>query len=173
MKKVDSYARQYIGQGDPELEYNKNVEWMKEPSAWIFYPASVAATFGATYLLGAVSVPMALAITNAIHGIFTFFFLHWIKGSPDFYDQGTFNGLTLWEQIDGGEPFTFTKKYLTLVPTVLLLLTLVYSDYEPAYLAWNMPIWLFIIFPKVPMMHRVRILGINSTPGIDDDKKTE
>jgi hypothetical protein len=31
------------------------------------------------------------------------------QGSPDEFSQGEFNGLTLWEQLDGGEAWTSTK----------------------------------------------------------------
>ncbi len=44
---------------------------------------------------------------------------HWIKGCPDDSTQGEYNGLTLYEQIDAGVPWTRTKKFLILVPTLL------------------------------------------------------
>lgn len=49
----------------------------------------------------------------------TFIYLHWIKGSPDELGQGEYNALTMYEQIDAGIPWTRTKKFLMLVPTVL------------------------------------------------------
>jgi hypothetical protein len=45
--------------------------------------------------------------------------LHWVKGAPDDSTQGVYNGLTLYEQIDGGVPWTDTKKFLILIPTIL------------------------------------------------------
>jgi hypothetical protein len=50
--------------------------------------------------------------------IFLYVF-HWLKGSPDEFSQGEYNGLTLWEQIDGGIPWTQAKKVFFLVPTIL------------------------------------------------------
>eukprot|EP00619_Florenciella_sp_RCC1007_P010213 CAMPEP_0205908238 /NCGR_PEP_ID=MMETSP1325-20131115/3072_1 /ASSEMBLY_ACC=CAM_ASM_000708 /TAXON_ID=236786 /ORGANISM="Florenciella sp., Strain RCC1007" /LENGTH=118 /DNA_ID=CAMNT_0053274409 /DNA_START=30 /DNA_END=386 /DNA_ORIENTATION=- len=107
-------------------------------------------------------------MTSVIHFVLTFSALHWIKGSPDFYDQGTFNGLTAWEQLDGGEHYTFTKKFLMLVPTVLTLLTLYNAEYSRDALMINIPLWLLLMIAKMPSMHRVRVLRVNSTPGIDD-----
>lgn len=49
----------------------------------------------------------------------TFYFFHWTKGSPDEFSQGEWNGLTFWEQLDAGVPWTTTKKFLMIVPTVL------------------------------------------------------
>lgn len=48
-----------------------------------------------------------------------FLLFHWVKGSPDTFSQGEFNGLTLWEQLDNGTPWTRTKKVFFLVPTML------------------------------------------------------
>lgn len=49
----------------------------------------------------------------------TFYFFHWTKGSPDDMTQGEWNGLTFWEQLEAGVPWTKTKKFLMVVPTVL------------------------------------------------------
>jgi len=41
-------------------------------------------------------------------------------------------------------------------------------------MAINIPIWVVVVSGKFPAMYRVRIFGINSTPGIDDeDDKTK
>jgi len=52
----------------------------------------------------------------------TFVAFHWVKGAP-FIDAGLEDGkydkLTLWEQIDYGVQYTSTRKFLWLVPLVL------------------------------------------------------
>jgi len=175
MHKVDSYAKSFIGvatnDGTPEPEFNKNVEWMKEPSAWVFYPLALATAVVIMNVVTPWSLATCLGIVHLLHGIVTFALLHWVKGSPDFYDQGNFNGLTFWEQVDAGEPWTATKKYLMLVPTVLLLATLLASNYSRQYLIIHVPVWVALMIGKLPQMQGVRILGINSTPGIDDERK--
>lgn len=46
--------------------------------------------------------------------------LHTLKGAPWLtIDQGESRRLTHWEQIDYGQQFTATKKFLTVVPIVL------------------------------------------------------
>lgn len=53
------------------------------------------------------------------------------------------------------------------------LIPLVASDYHPRYLAVNLPVCFILLLAKSPLMHRVRILHINATPGIDDHVKAE
>ena len=44
------------------------------------------------------------------------------------------------------------------------------SNYDFKYLAINAPVYVILgILPKIPEMHRVRLFGINSTIGIDDE----
>jgi hypothetical protein len=51
----------------------------------------------------------------------TFYAFHWALGSPDstFQFQGQWDGQTFWEQLDEGAPWTNTKKFLFVVPTIL------------------------------------------------------
>jgi hypothetical protein len=93
--------------------------------------------------------------------------LHWVKGCPDESTQGEYNGLTLYEQIDAGVPWTATKKFLILVPSLLCLVACFTADYKPFYIVVNCGIMFISVIAKMPQMHRVRILGINSTVGID------
>jgi len=98
-----------------------------------------------------------------------FYLFHWIKGSPDNFSQGEFNGLTLWEQIDDGIPWTKTKKLFFLIHTVLVFAASYVTDYDLNYLAMNGPVYILLgIIPKIPEMHRVRVFGWNKTTGIDD-----
>ncbi|KVI04009.1 ORMDL-like protein [Cynara cardunculus var. scolymus] len=49
----------------------------------------------------------------------TYHFFHWKKGTPFADDQGIYNRLTWWEQIDSGKQLTCNRKFLTVVPVVL------------------------------------------------------
>ncbi|KAE9445758.1 hypothetical protein C3L33_22344, partial [Rhododendron williamsianum] len=49
----------------------------------------------------------------------TYHFFHWKKGTPFPDDQGIYNALTWWEQIDHGKQLTRNRKFLTVVPVVL------------------------------------------------------
>ena len=111
----------------------------------------------------------SLAVTSWAHAFVTFFLLHWAKGSPDTHTQGVFDGLTVWEQIDGGRTWSPTKKIFLFVPTLVLLLQLNAASFDRSALALNLPIYaLFCVLPKLPFMHGVRLFGVNRTVGIDD-----
>ncbi|CAM9788081.1 unnamed protein product [Discosporangium mesarthrocarpum] len=55
---------------------------------------------------------------------------------------------------------------------VRCLIPSVATDYDPTFLAINVPVCLILLVAKLPAMHRVRILSINATPGIDDRVKS-
>lgn len=49
----------------------------------------------------------------------TFYLFHWVKGSPFAEDQGLYDKLTWWEQMDGGQQHTMNRKFMLLVPVLL------------------------------------------------------
>jgi hypothetical protein len=57
--------------------------------------------------------------THVVHTLITFYLFHWNKGSPIQEDQGRYDMLTFWEQIDGGLQYTFNRKVLTLMPIIM------------------------------------------------------
>eukprot|EP01041_Mallomonas_annulata_P000317 gene317-576_t len=146
---------------------NKNVEWMNSPFTSVSYVLSILTCWGILHISQFFSPADCWTYTNIIHGAITFILLHWIKGCPDDSTQGIFNGDTVYEQMDGGIPWTRNKKFLMLIPTLLTWMACHAANYEPAYLLVNLSIFFVIIIAKIPSMHHVRIFGINSTPGID------
>lgn len=90
-----------------------------------------------------------------------------MKGCPDEFTQGEYNGLTLYEQIDAGIAWTSIKKFMILVPTLLALIACHFAEYEKVFVIVNISAFIICLIPKLPMMYRVRVFGINSTPGID------
>jgi len=99
----------------PQL--NANVEWANGAAFWTFYVSIVFASW--LCLSCVVRVGMAWTYVNIIHNAVTFYLLHWKKGSPVYYDQGKYDHLTFWEQIDGGSQFTDTKKFFTIIPVAI------------------------------------------------------
>lgn len=152
--------------GEYDLYKNKNVEWMTGTGTKACYLMFVALFWGILHL--SQSLPHdCWTVTNVFHGVATFIMFHWIKGCPDDSTQGEYNGLTLYEQIDAGIPWTDTKIFLMAVPAFLCLIACRDKDYEPVAVIVNMGIFSICIIAKIPEMHRVRIFGINATPGID------
>jgi hypothetical protein len=62
-----------------------------------------------------------ISVTCLIEYLFqiTYHFFHWKKGTPFADDQGMYNTLTWWEQMDNGKQLTRNRKFLTAVPVVL------------------------------------------------------
>jgi hypothetical protein len=59
---------------------------------------------------------LAWTYVHLLHGAVTYPLLHWNKGSPVQLDQGRYDGLTFWEQLDDGVQHTATRKFFTAVP---------------------------------------------------------
>lgn len=84
-----------------------------------------------------------------------------VQGSPIDADQGKYDRLTFWEQLDDGVQYTGTRKFFTAVPVVLLLLATHGTDYQRQPLGVNLGVALTVLVSKVPALHKVRIFGIN------------
>jgi hypothetical protein len=41
------------------------------------------------------------------------------------------------------------------------------AEYKPIFVVVNSAMFLVVIIAKIPEMHRVRLFGINATPGFD------
>jgi len=76
--------------------------------------------------------------------------------------QGKYDNLTFWEQLDDGLQYSTTRKFLTAVPVVLFLLASHSTEYARQPLALNLIAVLVMVIAKLPVMDRVRILGMNS-----------
>ncbi|KAF3624282.1 putative pre-mRNA-processing factor 6-like [Capsicum annuum] len=87
---------------------------------------------------------------------------HWKKGTPFADDQGIYNRLTWWEQIDSGKQLTRNRKFLTVVPVVLYLIASHTTDYQHPMLFFNTIAVFILVVAKFPHMHKVRIFGINA-----------
>ncbi|BDA45306.1 ORM1-like protein 3 [Coccomyxa sp. Obi] len=138
---------------------NKNVEWLSAPGAWTF----IMALIGLGWLILSLFMDSGLAWTyvHLLHGVITYYLLHWNKGSPVQMDQGKYDNLTFWEQLDDGVQNTNTRKFLTIVPVALFLLATHGTDYRRQPLGLNLIVLLVLVIAKFPAMHKVRIFGIN------------
>ena len=165
-----------------ELSRNRNTDWILSSGKkktvrsgvlfWIYIFFIIFFQFTVMLLpLGIVSFESSFTITNIAHGILTIIFLHWIKGSPNFYEQGELNAMTLWEQLTTSPDMTrsFIKKVLVIVPTILCYIACHFANYDKTLSAINLVVWAICVIAKLDGMTGVRIFGINRTIGIDDD----
>lgn len=85
-----------------------------------------------------------------------------ITGTP-FGDsnQGEYDGLTLWEQMDEGVQFTPSKKFLTALPIGMFLISTHYTHYDATLFLVNFLPLVIVLIAKLPALYRVRFFGIN------------
>lgn len=174
-----SYSGQFGRGGDAndgdllpfELSRNRNTEWITHGGNGLLFTYIVVLGIFEFVSMSYLPFTLSWTATNVMHGFLTFVYLHWIKGSPNFYDQNEMSGMTVWEQLDGAEPaYTPKKRVAMVIPSVLCYLACHFVDYDLTYTAYNVACWLVLcIIPKMPFMHGVRLLGINRTAGIDDE----
>lgn len=81
---------------------------------------------------------------------------HHVTGTPFDSNAGAYDQLTLWEQIDEGAQYTPAKKWLTSVPIGVFLVSTHYTRYNLALFALNFTVTLLVLFPKLPILHRLR-----------------
>ncbi|MES1920697.1 hypothetical protein MHBO_002340 [Bonamia ostreae] len=139
---------------------NKNVEFIGTKSFFCFYILLIAITRILLWYMPS-SEKYGWTLVGVLHSIITFFMLHWSKGTPSLEDQGKFEDLTFWEQIDYGVQYTKTRKLLTLVPILIFLLATYETDWNKIYLFVNFSILAVLLVAKLPLMYHVRLFGIN------------
>jgi cobalamin synthase len=144
----------------PVVNINKNVNWLNLPGVWTWYIALVLLGW---LLLSALADDAGLAWTyiHLVHGVVSFYLLHWTKGSPAQEDQGKYDALTFWEQIDDQVYATRTRLFLTAMPIVLYILATHSTDFRKQPLALNLAVVIIVCIAKLPQLHKVRIFGIN------------
>ncbi|KAJ8768468.1 hypothetical protein K2173_021621 [Erythroxylum novogranatense] len=146
----------------PTIDLNRNTEWFTYPGVWTTYIIILFTYWLIVLSLFGCSSGMAWTVVNLSHFCVTYQFFHWKKGTPFGEDQGIYSRLTWWEQIDNGKQLTRNRKFLTVVPVVLYLITSHATDYEDPMLFFNTLAVFVLVVAKFPHMHKVRILGINS-----------
>lgn len=152
-----------------ELARNRNTEWIAN-AGWqlvLTYVAGIFMVF--ILLLPLLSWEVVWTAVHTIHFLVTMVYMHWIKGSPNFYEQGEMNAMTFWEQLQSTQGTANAQRVLLVVPTLLCYASCHFANYDPQLSLWNILLWIVSIFSKLPFMNGVRILGINRTTGIDDE----
>ncbi|KAL9967103.1 hypothetical protein ACROYT_G025271 [Oculina patagonica] len=142
---------------------NPNESWLESKGTWFTYVLLI--TIGHLVILSIpfFDTPTAWTLTNTFHNLSMFIFLHYLKGTPfQTADQGKARRLTHWEQLNNGEQFTETRKFFTLVPIFLFMVTSFYTKYDGIHFVFNSLSLLGLsLVPKFPQMYKVRLFGLN------------
>ncbi|WFD30705.1 hypothetical protein MSPP1_001729 [Malassezia sp. CBS 17886] len=156
---------------DQEVGPNMNAEWVNYKGAWVIH--IVLILLGKLLLseVPGISDTLTWTIVNLGYMMASYFIFHYSKGSPFDFNSGAYDELTLWEQIDQGYQYTPAKKYLTSLPIALFLLSTHYSNYDPWLFSLNLGALLFVLFPKLPILHRARLLIMPGTGTVTPAEK--
>lgn len=147
-----------VASSDP----NPNASYFNSKGIWVTYLVVIAIMHYIFLSLPFISVAMAWTLTSVIHNILMFIILHIEKGTPfETTDQGKYRYNTVWEQLDYGEQFSASKKFLTVVPIVLFFLASFYTKYDSYHFVVNAVSLCLVLIAKLPYFHGVRIFGIN------------
>jgi hypothetical protein len=167
---AESMRRQPSVTGLEDIE-NRNTAWLNERGGWLIFIVCLSLMWAVLWAFSLPAYVIWSAIT-LIHGFLTLYFMHFRLGSPFggfFGDDGRFDSLTWWEQIDNGEQHTSNRKFLTIVPLLLLIVTFKVTSDAGAYncLASSVFLSSILLIAKTPLMYRKRLFGLNSPQNQD------
>ncbi|KAL6483099.1 hypothetical protein MHYP_G00079710 [Metynnis hypsauchen] len=148
--------------GVAHSEVNPNTRVMNSRGIWLTYLLLTIVLHIVLLSIPFFSVSLVWTLTNVIHNLAMYVFLHTVKGTPfETPDQGKARLLTHWEQMDYGVQFTSSRKFLTISPIVLYILASFYTKYDATHFLINTGSLLSVLLPKLPQFHGVRLFGIN------------
>lgn len=142
---------------DQSLNPNLNADWVNYNGAWIIH---IVLIFLLKLFLDIITVfnnDWKWALTNVIYDIGSYIMFHQVKGTPFEFNSGAYDNLTMWEQIDNGDQYTPTKKFLMIVPIALFLVSTHYSTYNLLLFTVSGASCLCVVVPKLPFAHRLRV----------------
>jgi len=142
---------------------NPNSTWLQSRGFYLFYLIFLSTFHLILLSLPFISTALAWTITNLSHNLASFYFLHVVKGSPwpVVLKSGSYKRETHFEQLDYGAQFTGQKKFLTMLPIILFLLTCLYTQNSEIHFCFNFFSLILVIIPKLPKFHHVRLFNIN------------
>ncbi|KAG0207947.1 hypothetical protein BGX28_000960 [Mortierella sp. GBA30] len=161
MTLASMYKTDYVQTLDQHSQTNLNSSWVNAKGAWmtnVIIICFIKIFFGS---IPGISPELAWTLTTMVYNVGSYIMFHAVTGVPFEFSQGAYDGITLWEQIDGGVQFTATRKYLTTVPVVLFLLSTHYTHYAPFAFSINAVATIINLIAKLPSMHQVRLFDIN------------
>ncbi|XP_037031632.1 ORM1-like protein [Bradysia coprophila] len=143
-------------------EANPNTSWLDSRGFWLAYILGMVFIHLVILSIPFVDIPFAWTITNVAHNLAHLYFLHGIKGAPWLStNTSSERRYTHWEQINYGQQFTETRKFLTIAPIVIFLLACIYTKNDVSHFTVNFLSLMVVLIPKLPQFHGVRLFGIN------------
>jgi len=141
---------------DQNAGFNANADWVNHKGAWVVHIVLILTGKILVDVVPGITQDVSWTIVNLGYMTLTFLMFHHVTGTPFEVNAGAYDELTLWEQIDGGAQHTPAKKWLTSVPIGLFLISTHYTKYNLWLFTLNFCALLFVLFPKLPILHRLR-----------------
>ncbi|XP_042799051.1 ORM1-like protein 2 [Panthera leo] len=147
-------------------EVNPNTQVMNSQRIWLAYLILAGLLHVVLLSIFFFSTPVVWTLTNVIHNLAMYVFLHTMKETPfETPDQGKAQLLTHWGQMDYGIQFISSRKFLSISPIVLYLLASFYAKYDAVHFLINTASLLGVLLPKLSQSHGVCLFGIKNTEG--------
>ncbi|KAL1925642.1 uncharacterized protein VTP21DRAFT_525 [Calcarisporiella thermophila] len=129
--------------------------WVNYKGAWItiiLLILGLRAFFG---IIPRISSEIGWTLTNLTFNVGSFIMFHVVRGIPFDSNQGAYDELTLWEQIDNMQEYTPSKKFFMLVHVCLFFLSTHYTHYDIFTFLFNFGVLLVVLIVKLPEHHRI------------------
>lgn len=128
--------------------------------AWVIHIVLIVALKIFYSIIPGIQRDTSWFLTNITYMFGSYLMFHWVRGIPFEFNAGAYDNLNMWEQMDNGEQFTPTKKYLLSVPICLFLVSTHYTHYDLTYFTLNVMALLGVIIPKLPWVSKRVQAGI-------------
>ncbi|ABN65396.1 predicted protein [Scheffersomyces stipitis CBS 6054] len=142
---------------DQALNPNVNANWVHQKGAWIIHIVLIVFLKLFFNFITVLDNDWRWTLTNLTYNIGSYIMFHQVKGTPFEFNSGAYDNLTMWEQIDNGDQYTPTKKFLMSVPIGLFLISTHYSNYNLNLFVLNGVSCLCVVVPKLAIAHRLRV----------------
>ncbi|KAF9434372.1 hypothetical protein BGZ76_008131 [Entomortierella beljakovae] len=120
MTLASMYKTDYVQILDQHSQANLNSSWVNDKGAWMTNVIIILLIKLFYGIIPGMSHELSWTMTTLTYNVGSYVMFHAVTGVPfDLFSQGAYDGISLWEQIDGGVQFTAARKYLTTVPIVL------------------------------------------------------
>lgn len=148
---------------DQSAGFNANADWVNYKGAWVIHVVLIL--FGKIIIdvIPGMQQDLSWTLVNLGYDLISYIMFHHVTGTPFDSNAGAYDQLTLWEQIDEGAQYTPAKKWLTSVPIGVFLISTHYTRYNLALFVLNFGVTLFVLFPKLPVLHRLRFRVLPSS----------
>ncbi|KAL8725985.1 MAG: hypothetical protein Q9181_006213, partial [Wetmoreana brouardii] len=130
---------------------NLNANWVNAKGAWAIHIVLIVALKIFFSIIPGIKRDTSWILTNITYMFGSYLMFHWVRGIPFEFNAGAYDNLNMWEQMDNGDQFTPTKKFLLSVPICLFLASTHYTHYDLTYFTINVLALLGVIIPKLPV----------------------